>query len=155
MTEVRRPRPRPADVVTSDARRRAYLAAGLWRDETLAAVAARLTRPPAGERPAVIDCCGRTRSHLRRARSRRRPRGGMASRAGVRPGDVVSVQLPNWYETVAIDLGVLRLGAVLNPMLPIYRSARAAPHAQRRCGERDLHPRATTAASTTYDGRRS
>ena len=35
---------------------------------------------------------------------------------------MVSVQLPNWYETVAIDLGVLALGAVLNPLLPNYRS---------------------------------
>ncbi len=26
---------------------------------------------------------------------------------GVWPGQVVSVQLPNWYETVAVDLGVL------------------------------------------------
>ena len=40
---------------------------------------------------------------------------------GVWPGDVVSVQLPNWYETVAIDLGVLARGAVLNPLLPNYR----------------------------------
>ena len=40
---------------------------------------------------------------------------------GVAPGDVVSVQLPNWYETVAIDLGVLARGAVLNPLLPNYR----------------------------------
>ena len=37
------------------------------------------------------------------------------------PGDVVSVQLPNWYETVAVDLGVLARGAVLNPLLPNYR----------------------------------
>jgi acyl-CoA synthetase (AMP-forming)/AMP-acid ligase II len=41
---------------------------------------------------------------------------------GVGPGDVVSVQLPNWYETVAVDLGVLTRGAVLNPLLPNYRS---------------------------------
>ena len=40
---------------------------------------------------------------------------------GVWPGDVVSVQLPNWYETVAVDLGVLARGAVLNPLLPNYR----------------------------------
>jgi acyl-CoA synthetase (AMP-forming)/AMP-acid ligase II len=37
------------------------------------------------------------------------------------PGDVVSVQLPNWYETVAVDLGILVRGAVLNPLLPNYR----------------------------------
>jgi cyclohexanecarboxylate-CoA ligase len=41
---------------------------------------------------------------------------------GVWPGQVVSVQLPNWYETVAVDLGVLVRGAVLNPLLPNYRA---------------------------------
>ncbi len=41
---------------------------------------------------------------------------------GVWPGEVVSVQLPNWYETVAVDLGVLARGAVLNPLLPNYRA---------------------------------
>lgn len=41
---------------------------------------------------------------------------------GVRPGDGVSVQLPNAYETVVVDLGVLAAGAVLNPLLPNYRA---------------------------------
>ena len=49
---------------------------------------------------------------------------------GVWPGQVVSVQLPNWYETVAIDLGVLARGAVLNPLLPNYR-ARELDHVLR------------------------
>ena len=40
---------------------------------------------------------------------------------GVREGDVVTVQLPNWVETVASSLAVWRLGAVLNPVTPIYR----------------------------------
>ena len=30
--------------------------------------------------------------------------------------------LPNWYETVVIDLAVLGVGAVLNPLLPLYRA---------------------------------
>lgn len=41
---------------------------------------------------------------------------------GVRPGDGVSVQLPNAYETAVVDLGVLAVGAVLNPLLPNYRA---------------------------------
>jgi len=40
---------------------------------------------------------------------------------GIGAGDGVSVQLPNWYETVAVDLAVLALGARLNPLLPDYR----------------------------------
>ncbi|MHB1549265.1 MAG: AMP-binding protein [Acidimicrobiales bacterium] len=41
--------------------------------------------------------------------------------AGGIDGSVVSVQLPNWYETVVIDCAVLECGAVLNPLLPGYR----------------------------------
>lgn len=40
---------------------------------------------------------------------------------GIRPGDGVSVQLPNRYETVAVDVAVLMVGARLNPLLPNYR----------------------------------
>ncbi len=41
--------------------------------------------------------------------------------AGVRTGDVVTVQLPNWWETVAAMYAVWGLGAVVNPVTPIYR----------------------------------
>ena len=40
---------------------------------------------------------------------------------GIRSGDVVCAQLPNWWETVIVALAVWRLGAVLNPVTPIYR----------------------------------
>jgi cyclohexanecarboxylate-CoA ligase len=42
---------------------------------------------------------------------------------GVRVGDVVSWQLPNWYEGVLAHLAAIRLGAVSNPVMPIYRQA--------------------------------
>jgi cyclohexanecarboxylate-CoA ligase len=41
--------------------------------------------------------------------------------AGVRRGDVVTAQLPNWWETVALAHAVWGMGAVLNPITPIYR----------------------------------
>lgn len=40
---------------------------------------------------------------------------------GVGRGDVVSVQLPNWYEFLVLALAVSRAGAVLNGLTPIYR----------------------------------
>ena len=40
---------------------------------------------------------------------------------GVRAGDVVSWQLPNWIEAVFLTFALDRIGAVSNPMLPIYR----------------------------------
>jgi len=43
------------------------------------------------------------------------------SRLGVRPGDVVSWQLPNWMECAALAAAIDRLGAVSNPIITIYR----------------------------------
>ena len=40
---------------------------------------------------------------------------------GVRWGDVVSVQLPNWWEFVVITLACGRIGAVMNPLMHIFR----------------------------------
>ncbi|MBV9559573.1 MAG: AMP-binding protein [Bradyrhizobium sp.] len=40
---------------------------------------------------------------------------------GVRRGDVVSVQLPNWWHFVAAHLACLRVGAATNPLMPIFR----------------------------------
>lgn len=40
---------------------------------------------------------------------------------GVSHGDVVTVQLPNWQEAVVVIQAAIRLGAVVNPVVPIYR----------------------------------
>ncbi len=40
---------------------------------------------------------------------------------GVEPGEPVAYQLPNVLEFVAISLGVLRIGAVCEPLMPIFR----------------------------------
>src|SRR3954452_5044106 len=40
---------------------------------------------------------------------------------GVRPGDVVSYQLPNWSEFLVLHYAASRIGAVNNPLIPIYR----------------------------------
>ena len=45
---------------------------------------------------------------------------GLAAR-GVAKGDVVSFQLPNWWEFVAVHLACVRIGAVSNPLMPIFR----------------------------------
>jgi cyclohexanecarboxylate-CoA ligase len=41
---------------------------------------------------------------------------------GVRSGDVVSFQLPNWIEWVVVHYAATRIGAVSNPLIPIYRA---------------------------------
>jgi cyclohexanecarboxylate-CoA ligase len=40
---------------------------------------------------------------------------------GVERGDAVSVQLPNWWHFIAVHLACLRIGAVTNPLMPIFR----------------------------------
>jgi cyclohexanecarboxylate-CoA ligase len=45
---------------------------------------------------------------------------GFAER-GVTAGDVVSWQLPTWIESVVLVSALSRIGAVQNPILPIYR----------------------------------
>ena len=40
---------------------------------------------------------------------------------GIDRGDVVAVQLPNWWEFVAIHLACVRIGAITNPLQPIFR----------------------------------
>lgn len=42
-------------------------------------------------------------------------------RLGLREGDVISFQLPNWRESVVIDIAASALGLVVNPVIPIYR----------------------------------
>ncbi|MDM5358576.1 AMP-binding protein [Peribacillus sp. ACCC06369] len=40
---------------------------------------------------------------------------------GLGKGDVVSVQLPNWNEFIILHYAVTRIGAISNPLIPIYR----------------------------------
>ena len=41
---------------------------------------------------------------------------------GAKSGDTISYQMPNWRETVLIALAAMRLGAICNPIIPIYRA---------------------------------
>lgn len=54
---------------------------------------------------------------------------------GVVPGDVVSFQLPNWWQFDVIVLAVGQVGAIANPILPIHRD-REVRHVLRTVGSR-------------------
>lgn len=43
------------------------------------------------------------------------------SELGLGKGDVISFQLPNWNEFVILHYAVTRIGAISNPLIPIYR----------------------------------
>jgi len=40
---------------------------------------------------------------------------------GIRAGDVISLQLPNWREWTILHLAATRIGAITNPLAPIFR----------------------------------
>jgi cyclohexanecarboxylate-CoA ligase len=96
----------------------AYRATGMWRGETLWQVFAATARRNAA-RVAVVDAAHRlTFDDL--ARHAERLAGSFAA-LGIAAGDVVAVQLPNWWETVVVLLAIARLGASATPVLPIAR----------------------------------
>jgi len=107
-------------VVTSDGRRAAYVAAGSWDDTTLAGRVRILAETRATD-AAVVDRDGARR---RTYGDLQRDVGGVRDwlvGQGVARGDVVSIQLPNCYEFVVAAVAVQSLGAVINPLLPVYR----------------------------------
>ncbi|MCW2601120.1 MAG: hypothetical protein JWM02_2949 [Frankiales bacterium] len=97
-----------------------YRRRGLWPQVTLAERVLAIARDTP-DRVAVIDGTdGRQVSYQQLVDDASRIAGFLRAQ-GVGPGDGVSVQLPNRYETVAVDVAVLLLGARLNPLLPDYR----------------------------------
>jgi cyclohexanecarboxylate-CoA ligase len=92
--------------------------AGHWQDRLVdACVAAAAAERP--EAVAVVDGAA-TLTYGNLERSVRAAAGSLAA-LGVGRGAVVSWQLPNWHEAVILHHAVLRLGAVSNPIVPIYR----------------------------------
>ena len=61
-----------------------------------------------------------TMSYRQLQRLSRRIAGGLAA-MGVENGTIVACQLPNWWQFVALYLACARLGAILNPLMPIFR----------------------------------
>ena len=106
------------------ARGPAMRAAGYWIDKTMDEFLVESMRQ-------VPDKTAIVAHRVDRSASRRftyRELGDMVARCagalremGVVPGDVVSVQLPNWWEFVVTAFACGRIGAVVNPLMPIFR----------------------------------
>ncbi|MFC5753241.1 AMP-binding protein [Actinomadura rugatobispora] len=109
---------RTAPAAVPPGRREREVAAGRWRDRMIDGYVAEAAerRPDA---PAVID----GDVTLTYAELERRVRATAASLQdlGVVRGEAVSWQLPNWHEACVLHHAVLRIGAVSNPIVPIYR----------------------------------
>lgn len=95
-----------------------YTSQGLWVDRTITDylddVAARTP-----EKTAFIDPRGQVSYGALKDQVDRCALGLLE--LGVEPGDVVSFQLPNWIEWVVVHYAASRIGAISNPLIPIYR----------------------------------
>lgn len=112
-----------------------YRRRGDWRDDTIPGLfAAASARAPG--KIAVRDASGAALSYAALAEKSARIAGFLAAK-GVGKGDIVTVCLPNWCETVVAFLAILRLGAVVNPVPVTYGRADLA-HVLAKCGSRAL-----------------
>ncbi len=112
------------DPVLIPPRRARYVEQGLWRDQTIneyldACVA---SVPDKVALTAVQIEGGTTTSFTYRELATMADRIAVGlARMGVGHGDVVSVQLPNWWQFTLIYVACSRIGAVLNPLMHIFR----------------------------------
>ena len=104
----------------TEARTRAMIGAGLWRNESLLTYLDRWARERPGK-TALVDGRGRL-SWKDLARAVDRVAHGLRAH-GVEPGRAISCQLPNWSEAIVLFLAALRVGAVINPIPPTYRAS--------------------------------
>ena len=102
----------------------AMVGVGAWPNKTiLDYVDAALAQDP--DLPAITDYNGETGqstsiSYGQLDRLSRRM--GLALiNNGIKTGDVVSLQLPNWWQFNAMHLACARIGAITNPLMPIFR----------------------------------
>jgi len=122
----------------ADARRARHEASGEWPQPGLSALlSARAEADPDGTY-LIEGLREGGRSFTFRDLATRADRMAVAlSRLGVRAGDVVSWQLPNWMECAALAAAIDRLGAVSNPIITIYRE-REVGFVCRQAGSRVL-----------------
>lgn len=102
----------------------AMRAAGLWIDKTMDDfLADALARIP--DKEALVGYrCDReqpTRLSYRQLTDRVNLAAEALHHMGIVHGDVVAVQMPNWWEFVVMTLACGRIGAVMNPLMHIFR----------------------------------
>jgi acyl-CoA synthetase (AMP-forming)/AMP-acid ligase II len=97
-----------------------YRVEGAWRDRTIADRLDDLCERQPGQ-TLVVD--GVRSLSAAKVRKLARRLGCVLAERGLRPGHVVSFQLPNWHEAVLIEVACAYAGYVCNPIVPIYRDA--------------------------------
>ncbi|WP_188772922.1 AMP-binding protein [Novosphingobium endophyticum] len=96
----------------------AYAGAGVWDERTIAEQATALAEAEP-DFVALIDGDAKvTRARL--VTGAEALSAAMHAR-GLRPGNVIAFQVPNWREAMVINLAAAMSGLVVNPIVPIYR----------------------------------
>jgi cyclohexanecarboxylate-CoA ligase len=96
----------------------AFYAAGFWRRDSFYGVAAAQAQARGGRR-FVSD--SRTSLTFAQFREKALRVAVGLRRQGIAPGDRVAVQLPNWTEFPVLAAALSRIGAIIVPIMPIYR----------------------------------
>jgi cyclohexanecarboxylate-CoA ligase len=112
------------DAVLIAPRRAASLAQGNWHDRTINAELDRCVRtvPDKIALTAVRIETGDVRRFTYRELDAMAERIAIGlARLGVGRNEVVSCQLPNWWQFTLVYLACSRIGAVMNPLMPIFR----------------------------------
>src|SRR5689334_2684496 len=95
-----------------------FYSSGIWRETTLPAELDIQAR----ERPDKVFITDSTTSlTFARLRDAALSLAAGLERTGIGAGDRVAVQLPNWTEFAVVSVALARLGAIMVPIMPIYR----------------------------------
>ena len=106
------------DLKPAPAARERYYQAGYWQDRSLGQrIAASVAAYP--DKTAVTDASGQGISYRELEDKASRFAGFLKAR-GVGTGDVVTMHLPNWWQTAVVTFAAFKLGAVINPLPPTY-----------------------------------
>ena len=113
------PKPAPwAWLETPAPHQRRYAGAGLWDERTLADRARVLTEADPGFTAIIDGEAAMTRAELL---GEAEALAAALHARGLRAGDVLAFQLPNWREAAVVNLAAVLAGLVVNPVVPIYR----------------------------------
>lgn len=97
---------------------------GVWRERVLTDYLDELLATRSGDTAIVAhqdeDRSTRTLSYRELGDAAARVATGLDA-LGIGRGDVVSFQLPNWWQFIAVHLACVRIGATSNPLMPIFR----------------------------------